>query len=170
MVAIDDVQWLDQASLDALTFSFRRVASGPLALLAAARTEAVADPLTAGAPPPSRAWHALMDAVPSDTIDLAPLDDRQVRRLLPPTVTAGQARLVARQSRGNPFWAGEISASLESADSPVPPLARTLTDRLARSLSPVPARLSPSSPEPGGSPSATRSPPWSPPGCGCGAG
>ena len=74
--------------------------------------------------------------MPSDTIDLAPLDDRQVRRLLPQTVTAGQARLVARQSRGNPFWAGEIAASLESADSPVPPLARTLTDRLARSLSP----------------------------------
>ena len=136
LVAIDDVQWVDGASLDALTFAFRRAGRGPLGLLVAARTEAPADPLTAAAPPPPQGWRDLITAVPSDTIDLAPLDDRQVRRLLPQTVTAGQARLVARQSRGNPFWAGEIAASLESADSPVPPLARTLTDRLARSLSP----------------------------------
>ena len=136
LVAIDDVQWVDGASLDALTFAFRRAGRGPLGLLVAARTEAPADPLTAAAPPPPQGWRDLITAVPSDTIDLAPLDDRQVRRLLPQTVTARQARLVARQSRGNPFWAGEIAASLESADSPVPPLARTLTDRLARSLSP----------------------------------
>ena len=53
----------------------------------------------------------------------------------PRTVTAAQARLVARQSRGNPFWAIQVSASLDSARSQVPPLARTLTDRLSRSLS-----------------------------------
>jgi DNA-binding CsgD family transcriptional regulator len=135
LVAIDDVQWLDEASLDALTFALRRADRGPLGLLAAARTEAPADPLTAVAPPPPRGWRDLITAVPGETINLAPLDDRQVRLLLPPAVTAGQARLVARQSRGNPFWAREIAASLQSADSPVPPLARTLTDRLARLLS-----------------------------------
>jgi len=42
--------------------------------------------------------------------------------------------MIARQSRGNPFWAREIAASLASADTPLPALARTLTDRLARSL------------------------------------
>ena len=50
-------------------------------------------------------------------IELAPLDMWQVQNLLPRTVTAAQARLVARQSRGNPFWALQISASLEPADS-----------------------------------------------------
>ena len=65
---------------------------------------------------------------------MAPLDPGQVQRLLPPTVSAAQARLVARQARGNPFWAREVAASLETAVTPVPPLARTLTDRLARSL------------------------------------
>jgi len=136
VVAVDDVQWLDEASLDALAFSLRRVASGPLSVLVAARTEAVADPLTAGAPPPSRAWHALLDAVPAaKVIDLAPLDMWQVQNLLPKAVTAAQARLVARRSRGNPFWAIQISAILDSARTEVPPLARTLTDRLSRSLS-----------------------------------
>ena len=116
LVAVDDVQWLDEASLEALAFALRRVASGPLSLLVAARTEAVADPLTAGAPPPSRAWHELLAALPAaEVIDLAPLDMWQVQNLLPGTVTAAQARLVARQSRGNPFWAIQISASLDSA-------------------------------------------------------
>ena len=136
LVAIDDVQWLDEASRDALAFALRRITSGPLSLLVAARTEAAADPLTAGAPPPPRGWHEVLAALPSaEVIDLAPLDMWQVQNLLPSTVTAAQARLVARQSRGNPFWAKEIAVSLESAEGPVPPLARALTDRLSRSLS-----------------------------------
>ena len=136
LAAIDDVQWLDTASLEALTFALRRASSGPLSLMVAARTEATADPLTAGAPPPSRDWRNLLDALPSgEMIDLAPLDMRQIQNLLPAHVTAARARLVAQQSRGNPFWAKEILASLDS-EGPVPPLARTLTSRLSRSLSP----------------------------------
>ena len=87
-------------------------------------------------PPPPHGWHELLAALPaSEVIDLAPLDLWQIQNLLPRTVTAAQARLVARQSRGNPFWAKEIVASLGSAGSQVPALARTLTDRLSRSLS-----------------------------------
>ena len=52
LVAVDDVQWLDEASLDALAFALRRVTSEPLSLLVAARTEAAADPLTTGAARP----------------------------------------------------------------------------------------------------------------------
>ncbi len=141
LVAVDDVQWLDEASRDALAFALRRVPGGPLSLLVAARTEAAADPLTAGGPPPSRGWHPLLAALPAaEMIDLTPLDMWQIQNLLPRTVTAAQARVVARQSRGNPFWALQISASLHSAEDPVPPLARTLTSRLSRSLSPEAAQ------------------------------
>jgi DNA-binding CsgD family transcriptional regulator len=137
LVAIDDAQWLDEASLDALTFAVRRLASGPLTVLLAARSEAPADPLTAGAPPPSRRWRDLLTALPAaEEIDLAPLNLWQIQSLLPRTVTAIQTRLVARQSRGNPFWALQIAADLDSARAPVPQLARTLTERLACSLSP----------------------------------
>ena len=81
-------------------------------------------------------WHGLLAAVPAaEVIDLVPLGIWQVQNLLPKTVTAAQARLVARQSRGNPFWAIQISASLEDAESQMPPLARTPTDHLSRSLS-----------------------------------
>jgi DNA-binding CsgD family transcriptional regulator len=136
LVAIDDAQWLDEASLDALTFALRRLPSGPLTVLLAARSEAPADPLTAGAPPPSRRWRDLLTALPAaEEIDLAPLNMWQIQSLLPRTVTAAQARLVARQSRGNPFWALQIAADLNSARAPVPQLARTLTERLACGLS-----------------------------------
>ena len=137
LAAIDDVQWLDQASLEALAFALRRVPGGPLSLLVSARSDAAADPLTAGQPPPPHDWHALLAALPAtDVIDLAPLDMWQIQNLLSANVTAAQARLVARQSRGNPFWAIQISANLDSAPGAVPPLARTLTSRLSRSLSP----------------------------------
>jgi DNA-binding CsgD family transcriptional regulator len=143
-VAIDDVQWLDHASLDALTFAVRRITE-PISLLLAART-AADDLLTAGAAPLSQHWRGLLAAIPAaEEIELAPLDLWQVQNLLPRDLTAAQVRLVARQSRGNPFWANEISASLDVsataglATASVPPLARMLTERLARCLSPVAA-------------------------------
>jgi len=136
LVAIDDVQWLDDASLDALVFALRRLASGALSVLVAARIEARADPLTAGGAAPSRRWRDLLGALrAAEEIDLTPLDLWQIQSLLPRTVTAAQARLVARQSRGNPFWAIQIAANLDAAQAPVPHLARVLTERLACSLS-----------------------------------
>jgi DNA-binding CsgD family transcriptional regulator len=136
LVAIDDVQWLDEASLDALVFALRRLASAPLRVLLAARSEAPADPLTAGAPPPPHRWRELLSALPAaEEIGLAPLDERQIQNLLPATATAAQVRLVARQSRGNPFWALQIAANLDAAQAHVPQLARVLTERLASSLS-----------------------------------
>ena len=65
LVAIDDVQWLDAASLEALAFAVRRITAGPLSLLLAARTQAPADPLTAGEPAPPSGWRELLAAVPA---------------------------------------------------------------------------------------------------------
>jgi len=64
LIAVDDAQWLDPASLDVLVFALRRITAGPVALLLAARADAPADPLTAGAPPPSRGWRDLLAALP----------------------------------------------------------------------------------------------------------
>jgi DNA-binding CsgD family transcriptional regulator/tetratricopeptide (TPR) repeat protein len=133
MVAIDDVQWLDAASLEALAFAFRRLSAGPLGVLLAARTDAPADPLTVGAPPLPDRWCDLPSALPeAGSIDLSPLDRWQIQNLLPATMAAAQARVVAMQSRGNPFWALEIAASLESAEAVVPPRALTLSRRLTQ--------------------------------------
>jgi DNA-binding CsgD family transcriptional regulator len=133
MVAVDDIQWLDAASLEALAFAFRRITAGSLGVLLAARTDAPADPLTAGAPPLPHDWCDLPSALPeAGSIDLAPLDRWQIQSLLPATVTAAQASLVATQSRGNPFWALEIATSVESAEAAVPPRAFTVSRRLTQ--------------------------------------
>ena len=135
LVAIDDVQWLDDASLETLTYAFRRINDGAVTLLIAARTAASPDPLTAGEPAPPQGWRNLLPAL-SDTqlIELAPLDIWQIQHLLPDRVTVAQARLIARESRGNPFWARSILASLDSGESTVPPVARSLPERLSRWL------------------------------------
>ena len=139
LLAIDDVQWLDAGSLEALGFALRRLTSGPLSVLLAARCPAPADPLTVAAPPLPQGWRELPAALhAASPIMLAPLDASQVQSLLPLAATPAQARLVASQSRGNPFWAAEIWASMASAESKVPPLARAaLAERLARSLTPA---------------------------------
>ena len=152
LVTIDDVHWLDEASLDAQAFAVRRISDGPLSLLVAARSEASADPLTLGAPAPSCRWNDLLTALPAaEVLDLAPLDMWQIQNLLAPGVTAARARVVARQSRGNPFWALEIAASLDSSADPLPALARSLASRCASRLAPIPWRHLPRSPRRGGS-------------------
>lgn len=152
LLAVDDAQWLDAGSLDALSFALRQLTRGPLSVLLAARTEAPADPLTVGAPAPSQDWRSLLTATAeSAEVALPPLDAAQVQRLLPAKATAAQVRLVAAQSRGNPFWALEIwpdMAAAEAAsqsDATPPALGRTtrtlgtLAGRFQRSLSPLAA-------------------------------
>ena len=108
LLAIDDIQWLDAGSLEALGFALRRITGGPLSLLLAARCPARAHPLTVAAPPLPQGWRELPSALrAAPPIMLAPLDASQVRSRLPPSATPAQARLVASQSRGNPFWAAE---------------------------------------------------------------
>jgi DNA-binding NarL/FixJ family response regulator len=151
LLAIDDAQWLDAGSRETLEYALRRVVdalpagSRALSLLLAARTDAQADPLTVGAPPVPHDWRGLLSGFPVTVeVPLSPLTAAQVQELLPAAAPA-QAQLVADRSRGNPFWAREIWASMTSAkaagatvaagDTPLPPLARTaLAGRLERSL------------------------------------
>ena len=102
LVGIDDVQWFDEASLDALVFALRRFDAGPLKMLLTARSE-VADPLSVGGPPPSSNWRTLLAAQPqTESIVLAPLTLPQVRGLLGSSISAREARIVAEQSGAIP--------------------------------------------------------------------
>jgi DNA-binding CsgD family transcriptional regulator len=141
LVAVDDAQWLDAGSLEALGFALRQLTKGPLSLLIAARTEAAADPRTVGTPAPSRDWQGLLTAVTdSAEVVLAPLDTAQVQRLLP-AATVAQAQLVANQSRGNPFWALELWPDIAAAppaasEDTATPTPRLVAGRFRRSLPP----------------------------------
>ncbi|HEY5017003.1 MAG TPA: ATP-binding protein [Streptosporangiaceae bacterium] len=139
LLAIDDIQWLDPASLEALGFALRRIASGPLSLLLAARCPAPADPLTVAAPPLPQGLARAARRAARGLADHA----RAAGRVAGPEPAAADrdpraSRLVASRSRGNPFWAEEIWDSMASAQSEVPPLARAaLAERLERILTPA---------------------------------
>lgn len=134
LIAVDDAQWLDEGSLEALEFALRR-STGALSVLLGARTQAPADPLTVGAPPLPLGWRRLLNAVPaSEEITLAPLNVAQVQNLLPPAATPAQARLVTVQSRGNPFWAREIWTSITTS---VPARSAVATASLVVTPAPV---------------------------------
>ena len=119
LLMVDDAQWVDSASLDALAFVVRRAADEPIVLLAAARGEI---------PPRSLA--------PLPRLVLAPLGMRSSARVLdslsaPPR---GPDRgSVLSQGAGNPLALVELaravsarpSTSLSWAAAPLP-----LTDRL----------------------------------------
>src|SRR5215813_6721184 len=96
LLAVDDVQWLDEASLDALVFALRRVTSGPLSVLLAARTEAPADPQTAGAPPPTRSPRGTtgrpMPGISSHAASFSSRPGTQAARSASPTQTCPTTR------------------------------------------------------------------------------
>lgn len=127
LVVVDDAQWADRASLDALSFVARRLADEPVTLLIATR-----DPALRG----------LADQEP--TLTLEPLDRGAAERLLDfqPRVPTGLTRAsILDQAEGNPLALVELARAADGRDctsrtvySPLPVterLGRVYADRLA---------------------------------------
>ena len=134
LVAADDVQWLDGASLDALAFAARRLESEQLVLLLAARGNEPPAGLDRDFP-----WPALL--APLSLPDAARLLDAQPR---PPR---GRAReQVLAQAAGNPLALIELSKVIAAdpaagrrwAAEPVP-LTGRLTAVMAAQYAALPA-------------------------------
>lgn len=137
LIVIDDLPWLDLATVDALRFALRRIGEGRLRVLASRRTAgAIEEPV----PHP-----AVDDVLPAGSVEvlaLEPIGRTEIGELLveryrlhlPLPVLSG----VAKQTGGNPFWALEIGAALAQASGPggylpIPPTLSTLVaDRLAK--------------------------------------
>ncbi|SDM47422.1 helix-turn-helix transcriptional regulator [Allokutzneria albata] len=110
LVVVDDAQWLDGGSLDALMFLARRIEDEPLAILVGTRDDSVFAGFRRCA--------------------LAPLDRAAANRLLDAQPRSPQGRERVRildQAAGNPLALVEL-ARTEGADQDVLPL----TDRLER--------------------------------------
>ncbi|WP_030674244.1 LuxR family transcriptional regulator [Streptomyces rimosus] len=123
LVVLDDAQWCDRASLDALSFAVRRLdGDEPVTVLIGAR---------AGTALPGFDRHA-------PTITLEPLDDTAANQLLDlqPNSPAGRTRArILDQAGGNPLALAELAraAGVHGTATPLPsagPLP--LTERLER--------------------------------------
>jgi DNA-binding CsgD family transcriptional regulator/tetratricopeptide (TPR) repeat protein len=107
LVAVDDAQWLDHASAEALAYATRRLIGEAVRLLVTWRTEA--GPLELG-----------LDADELLRLDLEPLTQAAlqdiVRVQLGHRVGMSAARALHRLSGGNPFYALELARSRPDGD------------------------------------------------------
>lgn len=128
LVAVDDVQWLDPATADALAFAARRLGVAPVGLLVARRLEAGRrSPLPLGLTDDDRVVH----------LELGPMNLRQVHDLVqgalgePPT--RAQAVRVLERSGGNPYFALELA---RAGEGPVPARLQDAVGERIRHLPP----------------------------------
>jgi DNA-binding CsgD family transcriptional regulator len=134
-IAIDDVQWLDRASVQVLAYAARRLTDESVAFLLATR-------MNDGR---GATGHGLLDSLPEDRIqlELGPLTiaapHHLIRDRLGRTLPRPLLVRVAASSGGNPFYALEIARAL--LDSPAPlragqglPVPDTLKQLLVRRL------------------------------------
>lgn len=144
VLVLDDVQWLDTDSADALAFALRRVSGVPLAVLATERIDAPAADPTADAT--ATPWPGVAGgSTRRDEILLeAPAPARladAVADLVPGLDRSTRLELTAR-AHGNVFWAREL-VRLAGADPDrdvdpalASPIARERLHALAGALSP----------------------------------
>ncbi|MCA2218375.1 helix-turn-helix transcriptional regulator [Jidongwangia harbinensis] len=138
LVALDNLQWLDDASLDALSFAARNLDGAPVLVAATVRTSApgaVLDPADLTPQPPRP---EVLQVETRRLLSLRDLDARQVRDLLyaayDVTLSLPDADRVRRWTRGNTFWVLQLGAEMAGRwqpgdDLPVPKLALTVARR-----------------------------------------
>ena len=119
LVAIDDVQWLDTASSEALAFAAPRLAGERVAFLLARR-------------PGGRT--SLERALPLERLEVGPLGFDETRRLLAErlglSVPRPLLRRIAETTLGNPLFALEIGRALAERRSEELPLPDAVEDML----------------------------------------
>ena len=140
VVAIDDVQFLDEGSAAILAYAIRRLADRPVALLLAVRTGAE-----------SKASEEIVGAVPADRLErvlIGPLHLASLHRLFELRLGRSFPRLVLvrveEASRGNPLYALEVGRALIRGGVPADPhdplpVPDSLGSLIARRLSLLPA-------------------------------
>ena len=136
VVAIDDLQWFDMASTDALAFALRRLDAGRVRFLLARRS--------AGGAQPSEIEQALTEEN-VERLSLRPLSVGALHRLLRDRMDRAFARQtllrIHERSGGNPFYALELGRALGLEVDPTQPLPvpQTLEGLLRARLTGLPA-------------------------------
>lgn len=136
LVAIDDLPWIDRATVDAFGHALSRLGRAGVRVLATRRTTST---FAAAPPAPDLLPPDDVRAVPVAAIDAAAAADLLVDRLglrLPPTVLRG----LVEHSGGNPFWILEFGAALRrgGGDRIALPVPTALTDLVRERLAGLP--------------------------------
>lgn len=142
IVAVDDLQWADASSQQALAFALRRLSTEPITLLATVRT---ASPLNQQRA--SEADGALLSIVaPEQRMPVPPLSASGIKALIEERigipVFRTDAELITSATRGNPFWSLEFGIALKhdkrlpGTPLPIPDSVQGLVDPLIKAQPP----------------------------------
>src|SRR5581483_8216463 len=121
LLAVDDVQWLDRPTADALTFAFRRLEREPLRVLMALRTETELDAARFGLDD----WDDV-ERVPVRPLPVTALG-ALVRKRLGVQLARPALEELGRMTGGNPMFALELAAQ---RDARVRTLVRAVENRI----------------------------------------
>ena len=105
LIAVDDIQWIDSSSAEALAFAVRRLRRSPVAVLLARRGASQASPL-----------EQALDSQLNVRVELGGLSTGALHRVLTMRLGSGLPRPVLRRvhdaTGGNPFFALELARAL----------------------------------------------------------
>jgi DNA-binding CsgD family transcriptional regulator len=118
VLVVEDVQWIDQASADALTSIAQRIDRLPVAMVVTMRPEGMGP----GHPAQRVAWRAPADVI--DRVELAPLSVDAVATL----IDRARAEEIVRSTGGNPFFVAQL---LESGGALTPSVTDSIRSRAA---------------------------------------
>ena len=137
LVAVDDVQWLDEASAAALMFAVRRLRDEPIALLLTRR-------LQEGVPPGPLDLDRAFNPVRIERLSVGPLSIGALHKVIQSGLDVSLPRPLMRRvhetSAGNPFFALELGRALMRRGGEIDPgaalplpneLFSLVSDRLA---------------------------------------
>lgn len=139
LVAVDDIQWLDQASASILLYAARRVGDEPIRLLLAGRTGGTKDV--------ARGLGTAIDRVPHESISLGPLSPGAMQHLFHEQLGHSFPRPILHRiyalSVGNPFHALELGRALARRGTDIDPgealpVPESLEDLVGERLSSLP--------------------------------
>ena len=130
VVALDDVHWADQASLELLAYLVRRGAVGRVSILIAFRP--------AQAPELLRSSLALAEREgAAERIDLAPLGRDDAEALLAPELGEALRDELYRRSGGNPFYLEQLARGAGRSGSVPRGVAESIADEIRQLADPV---------------------------------
>src|SRR5882757_10868 len=143
LLALDDVQWVDHATIDAIAFTLRRLRDEPVRLLAARRE---AGPVvSAVSEDRSELVSGAFAADRVEVLRLGPMGGASIGQLielrLGLRLTARDLSRLVERTEGNPFWALEIGSAITrhgmpAGQLPVPESLSTLVAGRLAELTP----------------------------------
>jgi DNA-binding CsgD family transcriptional regulator len=138
LVAVDDLQWLDAASADAVAFALRRLVDEPVRLLGSVRTSSALARAVGSSHDPVGGLSAALPVGSIQILAMDPLTETELGELLSTrlglTMPAVTLHELHERTGGNPFWGLEVARAFAATGAGELPIPESLAASVERRL------------------------------------